>query len=219
VRWRRCGGSSRRKELSSGAASSQGLVHRVKFQLPSYKGCEAPCGCSLEAAAERTGPDQLEDLDGLRQPLHGNGPQSGHLHQSLYEPEGVGRQEGTPRMRQLFHMGSQMHRLTNGRVIHVQIIADRAHHHLTGIEPDPHLHGETLGAAHVLGIGPDRRVHGQRGVTRPHGMVLMRNGGAKQRHNTIAHDLIHRAIMRSNTGSSSWRASSDRGQLKVPSSP
>jgi hypothetical protein len=37
--------------------------------------------------------------------------------------------------------------LPHRRVVHVQIIADRAHHHGAGVQPDPDLHIESLALA------------------------------------------------------------------------
>src|SRR5207244_8469407 len=44
------------------------------------------------------------------------------------------------RARGLFHARGEMRRLTDRRVVHVQVIADRADHDLAGVEPDADLH-------------------------------------------------------------------------------
>ena len=106
----------------------------------------------------------------------------------------AGRQDA-PRGGQLFHAGGEVSGLANGRVVHVQIIANGAHHHLAAIEADAHLHCESLRAPHLLGIALHGSLHGQRCIAGPHGVVLMRHGRAKERHNAIAQDLVHRAFV------------------------
>ena len=77
----------------------------------------------------------------------------------------------------------------------MQVVADGAHHHLAGVEPDADLHLQAVGAAHLLGIAAHRRLHRQGGVTGPHGVILMGNGRAKQGHDAIAQHLVHRALI------------------------
>ena len=83
-----------------------------------------------------------------------------------------------------------MHCLPDGGVVHVQVVADRAHHHLAGIESDAALHLAAMCAPNPLAVAPDRVLHGQGGVAGPYSVVLMRNGGAEQRHDTITHHLV-----------------------------
>jgi hypothetical protein len=45
------------------------------------------------------------------------------------------------------------------------------------------------------GILFHRHLHGQGGIAGPHRMIFMRNGGAKERHNAVAHDLIDGAFI------------------------
>ena len=81
------------------------------------------------------------------------------------------------------------------RVVHVQVAADRADHDLTGIQPDPNLEGHTLGALDLSGILFDRRLHGERRIARPHRLVFMRDRRPKQRHDAVAHHLVHRPLI------------------------
>ena len=47
---------------------------------------------------------------------------------------------------QLLHARRQVRRLAHRRVVHVQVVADRPHHHLPGVEPDPDVHVRRHGA-------------------------------------------------------------------------
>jgi hypothetical protein len=50
-------------------------------------------------------------------------------------------------------------------------------------------------AARLLGVAADRVLHAQRGVAGAHRVILMRERGAEQRHDAVAHDLIDRALV------------------------
>jgi hypothetical protein len=63
------------------------------------------------------------------------------------------------------------------------------------VEADPNLHLEPLRPPQVLAIPADRRLHGERRIARPHRMIFMGDRRAKQRHNPIAHDLVHGAFI------------------------
>ena len=67
-----------------------------EFRLPAHKARQATGGGHLQAPPQGTGPDQLEDLHGLRQPLHRHRSQGGDLHQSLRQPQRLGGQANTP---------------------------------------------------------------------------------------------------------------------------
>ena len=66
----------------------QRLVQGVEFMLPPDEARQPPCCCSLEAPLQRTGPDQLKHLDGLRQPLDRKWPQGLDLDQPFGQSEG-----------------------------------------------------------------------------------------------------------------------------------
>jgi hypothetical protein len=84
-----------------------------------------------------SGPPQLIHLDWLRPPLHRHRPQRRDLDVALDQAQGVGGQEGRAGARELLHAGGQMGRLPDGRITHVQVAADCAHHHLAAIESYP----------------------------------------------------------------------------------
>ena len=173
----------------------EGLDEGGHFRVTADEARQAPRHPGLKAPAQRRRPDELEDRDGLWQPLHGDWPQGRDLHQPLHQPQGVGRQQNAPRGGELFHAGREMRRLAYGGVIHVQIIADRPHHDGAGVQAHAHLHANTMGAACLLGIGPDGSVHRESRIAGAQGMVFMRQRGPEQGHNAIAHDLIHRPLI------------------------
>ena len=173
----------------------QGLGQGIEFMLTAHKARQPPCGGHLQASAQGTGAEQFVGLHGLCQPLDRHGPQGLHLHQALHQTQRGGGQQDGARRRELFHARRQVHRLPDGGIVHVQVVADGPHHHLAGVQPYPCLERQALRATHLVAVAPQRRLHGQGGVAGPQGVVLMRNGGAKQGHNAIAQHLVHRALV------------------------
>jgi hypothetical protein len=76
----------------------------------------------------------------------------------------------------------------------VQIVADGADDHLTGVEPDTDAHGNSMRATDLLGIRLHGSLHRQGGVTGSQSVVFMGQRRSKQCHNPVPQDLIHRAF-------------------------
>ena len=77
----------------------------------------------------------------------------------------------------------------------MEIIANGAHDDLARVEPHAHLQGDAVGPLDFGGILVHGGLHGQGRIAGPHRMVLMGQGGTEQGHDTIAHDLIDRALI------------------------
>ena len=105
------------------------------------------------------------------------------------------RQQDAARARQLLHPPREMGRLADRRVVHVEIAADGAHDDLARVEPDPDLHVHAVRAARLLRVAHHQLLHPQRRIARPHGVVLVGERRAEQRHDPVAHDLVDRALV------------------------
>jgi hypothetical protein len=150
------------------------------------------------AAAARPGltrSRQLEDLDGVREALHRDGPERLHLDVALGEPHGLAGQPRGPGRRELLHAGRQMRGLPHGRVVHAEIAADRPHHDLAGVQADADLHFHTLCTAQLVRVALHGLLHPERGVTRAHRVVLVSERRSEERHEPIAHHLVDRALV------------------------
>ena len=88
-----------------------------------------------------------------------------------------------------------MRRLTDGGVVHPKVAADRAHHHLARIEADADQHLDAVRTPQILGVAADRLLHRERGIARPHRVILVGQRGAEEGHDAVAHDLIHGAFV------------------------
>ena len=149
----------------------------------------------LETRPGGPGTHELKDLHGMRQPLDRDRTKRFDLDQAFGEPEGLRRQQNASRGGELLHARRQVRRLANGRVVHMQVVADGPHHDLAGIEADPDLDLDPVGMADFVTVASNRLLHGQGRIAGPHGMVFMRNRRAKQGHDAIAHHLVDRAFV------------------------
>ena len=149
----------------------------------------------VEPRTQGPGPRQLEDLDRCLEALHGHRPQRLHLDVALGKPQGVGGEEAFAPSCELLHPGCQVRGLANGGVVHVQIAADGADHDLARVEPDTNLKRDALGATCLFGIPANGGLHVEGGVARPDGVILLRERRAEQRHDPIAHHLVHGALV------------------------
>jgi len=137
----------------------------------------------------------LEDLDGLREPAHGHGPERPDLDIALGQTQGVLGHEGGARARELLHPRGQVRGLADGGVVHVEIAVDRPHHHLARIEPHADLHVDALRAPELVRVPADRLLHPERGMAGAHRVILVTHGGAEEGHDAVAHDLVDGALV------------------------
>jgi hypothetical protein len=86
-------------------------------------------------------------------------------------------------------------RLTQGGVVHVQVVADEPHHHLAAVEADPRLDLDSVRTADLLGILAHPILYGQGGVAGPHRVVLMGDRGAEQGHDPVAEHAADYALI------------------------
>jgi hypothetical protein len=77
----------------------------------------------------------------------------------------------------------------------LEVGADGADDHLARVEPHADLEGYPLRAEHTLRVLRHRLLHPERRVAGPHRVVLVRHGGAEDRHDAIAHHLIDRSFV------------------------
>ena len=77
----------------------------------------------------------------------------------------------------------------------MEIAPDGADEHFAGVEADTDLDRDALDLPHARGVSLHRLLHPQRGVARAHRVILVRQRGAEQRHDPVAHHLVHRALV------------------------
>jgi hypothetical protein len=154
----------------------------------------APDG-RLQAGPRRAGPRHLVDLHRLGEPLHRHGAERLHLDVALGQRQRPGRDHDRAGIGELLHARGQVCRLADGRVVHVEIVADGAHDDLPGVQPDADLDHGPVRASHLFRIRLHGLLHPERREAGSHGVVLVGEGGAEEGHDPIAHHLVHGALV------------------------
>jgi hypothetical protein len=172
-----------------------GLVELLDLAVASDEAGEPARGGSVQPRADRSRPDDLVDLDRFGKALHRNGPSRRDLDVPLGELQSHRRQQDRARRGELLHAGREVRGLTHRGVVHVQIGADGPNDHPARVETDTDLDEDAVRTEHVLGVPLDRLLHPERRIAGADGMILVRHRCAEQRHDPIAHDLIHRALV------------------------
>jgi hypothetical protein len=149
----------------------------------------------MEARADGRRAHQLVDRLGRLHSLHGPEAERAREDVAFHERERLRRQQDRPGHRHLLHAGSEVCRLPDGGVVHVEVAADRAHHDFSGVQPDPDVHGDAQCAVDLLRVLPDALLHAQRGIAGAHRVLLVRDGRAEERHHAVAQHLVDRALV------------------------
>ena len=138
---------------------------------------------------------QLPGWHRVRLPLEGEGAEGAHTAVSVDQTMSGLRDHDLVGASLPFEASRHVRGVSHRGVVHPQVVADGSHHHDTGIQPHPE--GDPGIASPLLGVVPrvDPAAKLQRGEHRAPGMVLMSDGGAEQRHEAIAQELVHVAFV------------------------
>ena len=120
---------------------------------------QSPRGSCVEPGPLRVHSDERVDLHGVWQAFDGDRSPGRDLYVAFGELEGRGGEQDGAGRRHLLHAGGQVGRLTNRRVVHVQIRPDGADDHLAGVEPYADLDGNPVRAEDALRVLRDALLH------------------------------------------------------------
>jgi hypothetical protein len=177
------------------AGPIEGPAELLQLRVPADEAREPAPRRSLEAGAGGAGPHQLEHLDRLAEPLDGHRAEGVDLDEALGQVQGLGSEPRAARCRELLHTGREMGGLAHGGVVHAEIAADRPHHDLSRVDADADLNLHALLAAKLIRVAPPGVLHPERGVARPHRVILVCQRRAEQRHDAVTHHLVHGALV------------------------
>ena len=190
------GSPATRHELSLALAGLfQCVAELVHLDLAPHERREAARRLGLQARAERREADDLEDFHGRGQSLDGHRPERLHLDVALGEAQRLAGDQGRAGPGELLHARGQVRRLADGGVVHVQVAVDGAHDHLARVEADADLHVDALAPAQFLGVPAHRLLHADGGAAGAHRVILVGDRRAEERHDAVAHHLVHRALV------------------------
>ena len=177
------------------AGAAQRLAQLVQLARAAHEAGQASRRRRVEPRSPRPGAGQLVDLDRRLETLHGHRPQRRHRDESFRQVEHVGRQERGVGLGQLLHASGQVGRLPDRGIVHPQIAPDRPDHHLAGVDADSNLEKDTVSPPDLLGVSANGGLHVERRVARADGVVLVGDRRAEERHDPVAHHLVHRALV------------------------
>ena len=86
-------------------------------------------------------------------------------------------------------------RVTDRRVVHAQVAADAADDDEPAVEALAHLEGQRPLALQVASIRLQRALDAERGAHGPLRVILVRDGRAEERHDAVAEELVHGAVV------------------------
>ena len=172
-----------------------GAAELLQLGVAADEPCQPPPGGGLQAGPRRASARHLVDLHRVGEPLHQHGAERLHLDVALGQRQRPGRDHDRAGVGELLHPRGQMRRLPDGGVVHVEIAADGAHDDLAGVQPHADLDHGRLKPPYVLRVPLHTLLHPQRGVARAHGVILVGQRRAEQRHDPVAHDLVHGALV------------------------
>jgi hypothetical protein len=171
------------------------LSTQLSVGLPADKPGEPSRGRRVQPGPAGTSADHLVNVDGGLQPLHRHRPEGFHLDVAFRQPQRVrGEPDGAGRG-ELLHPGGQVRRLAHGGVVHAEVTADGADHDLPRVQAHADLELHPMRVPHLLGVASHRGLHVVGRVTGPHRVVLVRDRRPEERHDPVAHHLIHGAFV------------------------
>jgi hypothetical protein len=148
----------------------------------------------VEAAAQCPHARKLEAAHRLGHALQLEGPEVAQLEVAGDEPRDVFAGVDLARVAELLQAGGQPHHEALGRVVHAQVVADLADHHVARVERHAHGEGQAPLALELLGVVAQALAQVQRRVAGPLGVVLVGDRRAEQRHDAVARVLVDGAL-------------------------
>ena len=178
-----------------GSRALPALAEEAQLPPSTRQGTQPALHADLEAAAPRAPPRDVEDPHRLGPALDGDGPQRLGADVALHGPvRGLGH-EHVAGLGERLQARRQVRRVADGGVVHAQVVADAPHDHRSGIDAEPQPEIDTQLPPDLPAIAADGLVDGEGGVDGAERVVLQRDGGAEERHQPIAEELVHRALV------------------------
>ena len=170
-------------------------VQAVELRDASDESRELPRIGGPEPRARRRPADELGDFNRRAEPPDQPGAQRGDLHGAFGKAERAGRDENGAGVRHLLHAGGEVGRLAHCGVVHLGVAADLAYDDLAGVQADADPDRDALGLLDLLGVAPHGLLHPERCIAGAHRVVLVRERRAEERHDAVAHHLVHVALV------------------------
>jgi hypothetical protein len=172
----------------------EGGIERRHLPLAPNEACEAAAPGHLQARAGGPAALQLEDPDRLRRTLEAHFTQIAQREVRGDEPRGVLGERDAVRGGHLLHALGEPHHVALCRVLHAQIIADRADHDLGRVEAHANREVHSLLEAQLVGVAAQLLAEMQRRPAGALGVILVGDRRAEQRHDAVAGELVDETL-------------------------
>ena len=179
----------------AGAGPLEAAADRVHLQVSPDEPCEAAHSGGLETRAGQPGTGQFEYFDRLAEALHRHRAEAPRPYEPFGQPERAHRDQDGAGYGHLLHPRGEMGALADGGVVHVEVRADGPDDDLTRVQTDADGDGQASGALDPFRIPLHRLLHPKRRIARAYRVVLVGEGRPEQRHNAVAHHLVHGALV------------------------
>ena len=150
---------------------------------------------ALERRAARPHTEESNHDDRLAPALDLNGPHALAADVALDEPPRRLAREDRARLGQLLEASRQVGGVADRRVVHAQVVADRAHDHEAGVQAHPDRQGDLGPGGDDDGAVAERAGDAEGGERRAARVILVGEGGAEERHEAVAEELVDRALV------------------------
>ena len=154
----------------------------------------APGGRGLQTRAAGFWTSQFVYVHGFGEPLHSHRAQRLHRDVVGHERERSGPYDDRAWLGELLHARREMGCLTNGGVIEVQVTPERPDDDVPRVQPYSDPHNGCMGPTDILGVALHAVLHPERRVACPNRVILVGKWCPEERHDAVAHDLIHEAF-------------------------
>ena len=173
----------------------QSFLQSLHLHVAPHKAGQATGSSRLESTAHEPRAGQLIDIDGLGQSLDRHFSQSPDLNVTLGQTQRIGGHKHAAGIGELLHSGGQVRRLSDGRVLHIEIVADGAHHHLARMETDTDVHREALLPTNFLAVASHGFLHQESREAGANRMIFVGNRRTEKGHDAVSHDAGDRPLI------------------------
>ena len=140
----------------AGLRRLQGPAEPGQLGLPAYEVGQPARRRRLQPPPRRAASRDRIHIDGRIQAADRPRAERRHTDVPFGQPEGIAGGEDGSRLRHLLHAGRKVRGLPDGRIVHVEVVADGPNHYVARVEPDPDLDRHAAGMSDLLGVAPDR---------------------------------------------------------------
>ncbi len=169
---------------------TEGRLETCDLVRPADERREPARAGRLDAGADGAGAGEREGAHGPADALHADRADGLEAEEGRDQRRRVRRDVDRAGARDLLHAGRQADGVSLRGVVHAEVVADRPHDHLAGVEPHAHGEAQLAGAAQLLREAAQLLADMERRVAGPLRVVLVRDRGAEQRHDAVAGELV-----------------------------